>query len=167
MENEIGSVVRDQLADKLFAEFWPRLESCLKQCDQNLLWYAPNENTNSIGNLVIHLEGNLRQWVISGIAGKPYHRNRPQEFVPKQSFTVNELLFRLELLRKETEPVLRGLPPSILLNEKSIQGFETNVLGAFIHVVEHFSYHLGQVSYILKSNLNTDLGYFAGRNLEA
>jgi hypothetical protein len=166
MENKTGRVVIDQLAAKLFEEFWPRLESCVKQCDQDLLWYAPNENSNSVGNLVIHLEGNLRQWVISGIAGKPFQRNRPQEFVPNQLLTASELLLRLERLRKETEPVLRGLLPSELLTEKTIQGFDTNVLGAYIHVVEHFSYHLGQVSYILKSNLNKDLGYFAGRNLE-
>jgi len=167
-------VLSDKLAEaykatvrlKLFDEYWPRILQCLDECDDDLLWYRPNENTNSIGNLVLHLEGNVRQWVLHGVAGKEDLRNRREEFYASRRLRKDELTARLKNLKEEVVEVVNAVSAKQLLEHRSIQGFETSVLGALFHVVEHFSYHLGQITYLVKSVKNKDLGYYAGRNLE-
>lgn len=150
-ENELGREVLKELGARLFDEFWPRLDKCLVLCCEDQLWYRPNESCNSIGNLVLHLEGNLRQWVLHGVAGAEDVRQRKFEFASSGAYSTEELKQRMGLLKSELQEVWESVQPEWLSNKRLIQGFETSVLGALIHVVEHFSYHLGQISLDRKS----------------
>lgn len=171
---ETNSMLSQQIAEeykavvlsKLFDEYWPRLHQCLDECDPDLLWFRPNENTNSIGNLVIHLEGNVRQWVLHGVAGQEDRRNRHEEFDANRRILKDELNVRLKKLKEEVVAVVNAVSEEQLLEHRSIQGFETSVLGVLFHVAEHFSYHLGQITYLVKSVKNKDLGYYSDRKLE-
>lgn len=166
MTNEFHEIFIAEVREKLFEEFWPRLFQCLDECDKELLWHQPNTNTNSIGNLVLHLEGNVRQWLLHGVDGQPDNRNRPWEFEHGKQLPVDELKNRMNQLRCEIEALLDRIVPWHLTEKRTIQGFYTTVMGALVHVTEHFSYHLGQITLLVKLNKNIDLGYYAGRDID-
>ena len=166
MSEGFTELFKAEVRDKLFGEYWPRLLQCLHECDDELLWFRPNEQSNSIGNLVLHLEGNVRQWLVHGVGGKADTRKRSDEFDHRNNFSRSDLVIILERLKADVLAVIDTVDASRLAESRSIQGFNTSVLGALFHVTEHFSYHLGQISYIVKANKNIDLGYYADRNLD-
>jgi len=114
------------------------------------LWWRPNESSNSIGNLLLHLSGNVRQWIVSGIGGQSDVRKRNMEFAARGGATASSMLDGLDATLREVDDVLRGLLPSELLERRSIQGRDTTVMEAVYHVVEHFAGHTGQIIWIAK-----------------
>ena len=120
-----------------------------------------------MGNLVIHLCGNVRQWILSGLGGAPDDRNRPGEFSEEGPIPRAELLQRLERTLQEAMGVIEKTDPEALLEKRTVQGFPVSRLSVLIHVVEHFSYHTGQIAYAVKSRKDVDLGFYAGKDLNA
>ena len=151
---------------RLFEESWPRLKRCLDLLEEEEVWLRPNENSNSVGNLVLHLCGNARQWIVSGLGGTPDERRRSEEFAERGPILKAHLHELLDALQPEIIQILDGLTGDDLLKIYNIQGFSENGISVLVHVVEHFSYHVGQVSYFVKARKNLDLGYYAGLNLE-
>ena len=117
------------------------------------LWWRPNEASNSIGNLILHLAGNVRQWIVAGVGRQPNERNRQQEFDERRTIPKHELRARLTDVLAEADAVLAHLQEAELCEARHIQGFETTVMKAIYHVVEHFSMHTGQIQWIAKSQL--------------
>jgi uncharacterized damage-inducible protein DinB len=144
----------------LTEEFLPRIRAVVEALPEEDLWWRPNEASNSIGNLVLHLAGNVRQWIVSGVGGLPDDRNRQGEFDRRDPLPARELLDRLTATVEEADAVLSALPEEELVAPRTIQGRETTVLGAVYHVVEHFSMHTGQIAYIAKLRLGRDLGFY-------
>jgi len=165
MPNQFNSVFLAEIRLRLLEESWPRLEQCLRESDEKMLWFRPNSNTNSIGNLVLHLEGNVRQWLLHGIGGAPDKRKRAGEFAVNQSLSSSDLLSRMKDLHNEVSELLQSAEAMDLLQPKEIQGFETTVMGALVHVTEHFSYHIGQITFLIKWQKDIDLGYYGDRDL--
>ena len=150
---------------RLLEESAPRLKKCLKLMTEKEIWHRPNDNTVSAGNYFIHLLGNARQYIVSGIGGQPDYRVRQQEFDETGPIPAAKLIGDLDALMVEVEHVLNGITYDMLLQKKRVQGFEYTVLAILVHVVEHFSYHVGQISYIVKSTKDLDLQYYAGVDL--
>ncbi|MGH7449804.1 MAG: DinB family protein [bacterium] len=144
----------------LMQEYLPWLRACLAKLSEEDVWWRPNEKSNSIGNLILHLCGNIRQWVIHGVDGTADERNRPAEFVAHESFSKIELLQKLESTLSEVDSVLANVHLEKLADQRVIQGFNVTVLGAIFHVVEHFSYHTGQIIYITKMRTGEDLKFW-------
>lgn len=161
-----ATIYKFDVVNKLFNEFWPRVYQCIDECDQELLWISPNQNCNSIGNLVLHLEGNLRQWIISGIFGKTDVRDRKEEFRPDQGISVIKLKNRLKELKEELLPLINQLTSDDLMRTYRIQTYTLSGIGVLLQVTEHFSYHLGQITFIIKFYRNMDTGYYAELNLD-
>lgn len=134
----------------LCAEYPAKLRAAVAVLPPDRLWWRPNEDANSVGNLLLHLSGNVRQWVISGIGGQPDVRRRELEFAARGGAAAAGLLEGLDVTLREADGVLRGLLPSELLQRRTIQGRETTVLEAIYHVVEHFAGHTGQIIWIAK-----------------
>jgi uncharacterized damage-inducible protein DinB len=141
-------------------EYLPWLRACLAKLNEEDVWWRPNEKSNSAGNLILHLCGNIRQWIIHGVGGAADLRNRPAEFAARESGSKAELLQKLESTLAEVEAVLANLPLDKLAEPRVIQGFNVTVLGAIFHVVEHFSYHTGQIIYITKIRTGEDLRFW-------
>jgi uncharacterized damage-inducible protein DinB len=110
--------------------------------------------------LILHLCGNIRQWVIHGVSGAADARNRPAEFAAREACSKAELLQKLETTLAEVDAVLANLQLEKLAEPRVIQGFNVSVLGAIFHVVEHFSYHTGQIIYITKMRTGEDLKFW-------
>ena len=123
-----------------------RIDTCVSKLPADSLWARDSESENAIGNLLLHLEGNVRQWVLSGIGGAPDTRDRPSEFSARSGATASVLLTNLRVAVDDALNVIRTLPHSRLVEAVSIQGYDTSVLGAIFHVVEHFSGHTYQSS---------------------
>jgi len=151
---------------RLFEENFPRLRKCLGELTKTDVWYRPNMHSNSVGNLTLHLIGNCRQWITSGLGGQPDKRDRQQEFDEQGPIATDELLQKLDDLEVELKEVLENVPLEELVRKRPVQTFEESGIGILVHVVEHFSYHVGQITYFVKSRKNMDMGYYKNIDLE-
>lgn len=152
---------------RLVDESLPRIRRCLERLDDGEIWRRPNAHTSSLGNLVLHLAGNVRQYLVSGLGGAPDVRNRAGEFSEKGPVPRPELLERLETAVAEAMKAIEGLTPEALAKVYTVQGFRETGLSILVHVVEHFSYHTGQIAYTVKGLKDVDLGFYRGRDLDA
>ena len=131
-------------------DFLPKLLHCLNAMTDDQIWWRPNEQSNSVGNLVLHLRGNLKQWIVAGIGGERFRRDRDSEFTTRERVPKAELVSGIQSAIDEVEAVLANVSASQLLVRYLIQNYRVSALQATYHVVEHFSYHLGQILYIYK-----------------
>jgi len=138
----------------------PRIETCLAKLTPEQVWARGGENENAIGNLVLHLCGNVRQWIVSGVGGQPDTRDRGGEFAARGGQSVSELGARLRATVEEATAVIAALPPERLAQSLVIQGYRVSVLEAVYHVVEHFSMHTGQILFATKMVTGADLGFY-------
>ncbi len=141
-------------------EYLPKITSSVARLPLEDLWWRPNPASNSIGNLLLHLAGNLRQWVISGIGQAPDVRQRQEEFDSRAPIPIDELLALLAETVHEADHVLARLEPDRLTETRRIQGKEVTLVEAIYHAVEHFSMHTGQIVYITKLRTGEDLGFY-------
>lgn len=155
--NEIGQNFINESHEFLSAKYLPKIERCLEQLTDEDVWWRPNEESNSIGNLVLHLEGNVREWLVGGVGGFPFERVRQREFDERQMISRAELIERLRKIVAEADAVLANLDVSLLTERRQIQGRDTTVLRAIYHVVEHFSMHAGQIFLLTKMRTEKDL----------
>jgi uncharacterized damage-inducible protein DinB len=143
---------------RVFEESYERIYKCLSMIEERDLWRSPANNIPSIGNLILHMSGNARQWILSGLGGKPDNRDRDQEFVIQSNIKKSELIFLLQTLRANLRTVIEDTDSSEITSSHSIQGFEVTGFSMIIHVIEHFSYHTGQITTLTKwlTQKNTD-----------
>lgn len=151
---------------RLLGESLPRLKRCLDLLEEEEVWLRPNESSNSVGNLVLHLCGNARQWIVSGLGGAVDNRRRSEEFSARGPLPKSYLIELLDALASDIEAVLDRLSEGDLLKVYPVQVFQETGISILVHVVEHFSYHVGQVGYFVKARKNLDLGYYSGHDLE-
>src|SRR5689334_10237783 len=135
--SDVPSVFIDQARTFLCSQYLPKIERCLEQLTDEQIWFRPNNVSNSIGNLVLHLCGNARQWIVAGLGGSPDLRDRDSEFTQRAVIPRADLLQRLRTTLNEVNQVLINLDPQVLLENRTIQGKNVEVLEAVFHVTEH------------------------------
>jgi len=143
----------------------PRIEKCLNELSEEEIWKKPNNSSNSVGNLILHLCGNITQYIISSLNEKEDNRNRDKEFTTTSGYTKSELLKKLTTTLDQAIHILKNLSEKDLLRVRTVQGFDYSGIGIIIHVVEHYSYHTGQITFWTKFLKNKDLGFYAGVDL--
>ena len=144
---------------KLLQHYWPRLRASVETLTDEQVWWRPNEASNSIGNLLLHLNGNVRQWLVDSFEGREDKRDRPAEFAAQDGLTTAQLLQQLSTTMDAAAIVLRKLTENDLVASYEIQGYHVSGLAAVYQVVEHFGMHYGQIAYISKSLSGRDLGF--------
>lgn len=162
----LATAVIHEVRRRLFTECVPRLKTCVSLLSDEEIWHRPNAQTVSVGNLVLHLCGNVRQWMLSGLDGQPDTRRRRAEFDERGPLPASELLQRLDAVMTEAAVLLDRLTPQRLLDVRPVQGFDETGVAILIHVTEHFSYHVGQITYAVKSRKGVDVGYYKGIDLD-
>jgi uncharacterized damage-inducible protein DinB len=163
-DHELAALFLEFSRKKLLSQYWPRLKECVAPLTDEQLWWRPNDASNSIGNLLLHLDGNVRQWLVASFNKDEDMRNRPAEFAAQGGLSAADLLDRLGATLEEAGQVLERLTADELLAPYEIQGYHTRGLDAIYHVVEHFGMHYGQILYITKSMLAKDLGFYKELN---
>ena len=137
----------------------PRIVECLQQLSEEEIWWRPNSSSNSAGNLVLHLCGNVRQWIIAGLGGAEDKRERDREFAERGPIPRQALVTQLRRTVRDACRVLARLSEDSLLLKHDIQGYHVTGLDAAFRVAEHFGYHTGQIIYITKLKRAQDLRF--------
>ena len=146
--------------EKLLNQYWPRLRSCVEGLSDEQVWWRPNDASNSIGNLILHLNGNVQQWLVASFKRSEDLRDRPAEFRERRSIPACALLEKLGATFTDASEVLASLSEADLLTTFEIQGYTVTGLHAVYQVVEHFGLHYGQIVYITKLLRGEDLGFY-------
>ncbi|HEX8891134.1 MAG TPA: DinB family protein [Pyrinomonadaceae bacterium] len=144
----------------LTEEYLLKIELCLERLSDEEVWWRANAESNSIGNLLLHLSGNARQWIVCGVGGRVDERKRQQEFDERARLPREELLARLRQTVAEVDDTLARFETEHILERRQIQGCDVNVLEAIFHVVEHFSMHTGQIILLTKMQKSLDLKFY-------
>jgi len=158
--NEFGAAFIAQSRYYLAKDYLPKIERSLALLNEEQIWWRSNPQSNSVGNLLLHLSGNVRQWIVVGLGGATDTRDRDAEFAQRNAIPRDELIGRLKQTLHEADETLAALDPARLLEKVRIQGLEVSVLEAILHVVEHFSMHAGQIVYITKLLTAHDLHFY-------
>jgi uncharacterized damage-inducible protein DinB len=140
--SEIGGEFIKQSRSFLVQDYLPKIERCLGLLTDEQVWWRANPESNSVGNLLLHLSGNVRQWIVVGLGGATDSRDRDAEFAQREVILCEELLGRLKQTIQEADATLAAFDPEKLLETVHIQGLESSALEAIFHVVEHFSMQL-------------------------
>lgn len=147
----IASAFIERSRHYLAYEYPTKIERCLASLPTDAMWRRTGDGSNSIGNLLLHLEGNVRQWLVSSVGGAPDHRERSAEFAAREGADARTLFASLSATLLHADVVLASLTPDDLLTNRVIQGRDVTVLDAVYHVVEHFALHTGQVILLTKA----------------
>jgi uncharacterized damage-inducible protein DinB len=138
---------------ELLRELMDRIAVCVDRLSEEQIWWKANAETNSIGNLLLHLRGNISQWVLAGLGGIAYERHRTEEFTASRSAGKCQLVEALRQTVEEARRVIAGLTTDDLLRRRTIQGYDADGVYVVIHVGEHMSYHTGQIIHMTKELL--------------
>ena len=141
----------------LSSDYLPKIERCLEALNEEDVWWRAGEGSNSIGNLLLHLEGSTRAWIVTVAGGIQSPRNRQLEFDERKHIPSAELLARLKTMFAEADDVLARLDPNALLERRQSPWEEVTVMWAIYHAVEHFSMHTGQIIMLAKIRAGGDL----------
>jgi len=159
-ESAVSSAFVGHARNYLVHHYLPKIERCLEKLSDDQIWWRANPESNSIGNLVLHLCGNARQWIIAGVNESADSRERDKEFRQLEIVPVNELVTLLRETVFEIDQILSRLDPPTLLTVRRIQGLDVGVLEAIFHVTEHFSMHTGQIIMLTKMLTKSDLSFY-------
>ena len=142
-----------------------RITRCLEELTEEQVWQRPNASSNSVGNQILHLCGNIRQWIVTGLGGLPDQRKRAEEFAATGGEEKAELLGRLSRVVADSKTVINKLTEEDLLRERPVQAFHHDGVFILTHVTEHLSYHTGQIIFWVKALKDKDLDLYAGVEL--
>ena len=159
-ESSLSMTFLEFSRQKLFEENWPRLRDCVESLTDEQVWWRPNEASNSIGNLLLHLNGNVRQWIVSSFNHLEDARERSAEFSERRAIPASVLLEKLGATLRDASEVLARLTEADLFTTFNIQGYTVTGLEAVYHVVEHFGMHYGQIVFITKLVRGENLGFY-------
>lgn len=137
-----------------------RIHDCVDRLSGDQIWLRHSENENSVGNLVLHLSGNVRQWIGHAVAGQPDQRDRDSEFAARGGLDKTALLARLDEAVDAAVATIGKLPPARLEQQVTVQKYNVTILEAIYHVVEHFAQHTAQIIFATKLLSGEDLGYY-------
>jgi hypothetical protein len=150
--DDLAAAVGAEAAKELSSAL-ARIKHCLGQLSDEQIWWRSQPALNSIGNLVLHLCGNLRQWIVAGLSGVADVRDRPAEFAERAPIARDELLRRLETVVAEARSVLAQQTGRQLLETRQIQDFDVTGLGAIFDSVPHFRGHTQEIIHLTREQL--------------
>jgi uncharacterized damage-inducible protein DinB len=157
---EVSLAFLQNARDLIAQEYLPKVERCLEKLTDEQVWWRPNPESNSIGNLLLHICGNARQWIVCGLGAEADQRRRQSEFDERRVIPRDELLALLKTTFADVDNDLATFDPSRLLESFSIQGTEATALAAIFHVTEHISMHTGQIILLTKMLANVDMVFY-------
>jgi len=159
-DNAIPRAFIARASGYLLNDYLPKIERCLEKLSDEQIWWRANEESNSIGNLILHLCGNARQWIVCGVGSAPDKRNRDSEFEQRDVIRRSDLIALLRSTLLDVETTLQSVDPTTLLEYRKIQGNDVDILEAIFHVTEHFSMHTGQIIMLTKMMTSADLRFY-------
>jgi uncharacterized damage-inducible protein DinB len=136
------------------------LLKCIDQLKEEEMWWRPNESSNSVGNILLHLCGNISQYILSSLGQQPDIRERDAEFAARAGYDKAALWKKMANTIEEACRVVTATSQEEMLRERMVQGFQFSGVGVALHAVEHLSYHTGQVAYLVKLLKDRQIGLY-------
>ncbi|HEY7568368.1 MAG TPA: DUF1572 family protein [Gemmatimonadaceae bacterium] len=146
-------------------EYLPKIRLAIEPLSEEAIWWRGNESCNAIGNLMLHLAGNIRQWIVSGVGGAQDVRQRSTEFRARGGKDKAALLAILTDAARDADVVIAALRAEDLLQDRLIQGRSVTIFEAVYHVVEHFSTHTGQIILLAKLHAGEQVRFYDDADL--
>lgn len=143
----------------------PRIEKCFVQLSEEDIWKRPNKSSNTIGNLIVHLCGNIGQYIISSLGEEKDNRERDLEFSMNGGHNKAELLKLLSTTVEKAVATIGASSETTMMKRRLVQGFDFTGIAIVMHVVEHFAYHTGQIAFWTKLLKDKGLGFYEGQDL--
>ncbi|HCA78670.1 MAG TPA: hypothetical protein DEP53_02945 [Bacteroidetes bacterium] len=144
---------------RLLSHYWPRVQRCVNELSNEQIWWREHDSNNSVGNLVLHLAGNLNQFILSAFGGAPDTRDKEMEFSERTPVSREFLLKKLETTLRDSDKILSLFNPDRFSDKTVLQGRERTYLEVLAIVLEHFALHTGQIIYIAKLKTGKDLKF--------
>lgn len=133
---------------------------CLSQLNDEQAWWRPFEEANSIANILLHLCGNMTQWIIAPLTGRPDLRRREEEFARRDATSIAELRDRFVAVAGEAVAILKTFDSERLLDALRVQGYEVSVMGALYNSISHLRGHEQEIVYITRLQLQGAYRYW-------
>lgn len=162
--NDIVSEFIDHSTHRI-EENTPCILKCMNELSEEDMWKRPNDSSNSVGNMILHICGNVRQYIIASLGETGDTRERDKEFSTTGGTTKQELIRKLTDTVSQAIKIIRQQTEESLSKKRMVQGFHLTGVGIIIHVVEHYSYHTGQIAFWTKLLKDKDLAFYGTRNL--
>lgn len=162
---DITKAIVNEFEIRVFNESFARIKLCIDLIDENDIWQSPNDKITSIGSSILHICGNAKQWMCSAIGGDDDLRERNEEFNTDNFYTKIELIELIENTENSLHTVLSQLTTQDLKVKYVIQGFSVSGFSSIVHVIEHVSYHTGQITLLAKLFTNKSTNYYDEKNL--
>ncbi|HKQ73316.1 MAG TPA: DinB family protein [Blastocatellia bacterium] len=158
---------------RLIEDYFVKIASAIEALNDEQVWRRPNESSNSVGNLLLHLSGNVRQWIVTGVGGAEDTRDRASEFAARDSVSKGELIELVKTTLDQADAILAKIEDECAVAKSDAplqrvcnpQAYETSVFDAIFHVVEHFSYHTGQIIFAAKWLAEGQVSFYDDRRL--
>jgi len=141
----------------IMQECLEKIGHCFSQLEEHDIWWRPYQEHNALGNIILHLCGNLGQWVIHGVTEQPDTRDRPAEFSHRGVIPKQQLLEWLGQTISKADAVIAGLDEQSLLEPRRIQGYEVLVQAAIQNSVSHLVGHTQEIIWVTR--LRVGAGY--------
>ena len=162
----IETQIKEEFTRRMKEESLMRINACLDFMTEENIWYSPNENVNSAGNLVLHLCGNINQYINATLGGENDNRERSLEFTADKSHNKIALQKKISTVITKAVQVINNQTLELFTKEYDVQGFREKGIAIVIHVIEHTSYHTGQITTLCKWLENVDTKYYDGLDLD-
>ena len=159
MTNEMGEAYIRWCRHRLLEHYWTRVQRCLTLLPPEDIWWRAHETNNSVGNLVVHLTGNIRQFILSSFGNMPDVRDKEAEFATREEISRESLLAGLETALRQADRVLQEFPAEKLLEKTTLHARERTYLEILAIVMEHFALHTGQIIFVTKLKIGKDPGF--------
>jgi hypothetical protein len=148
--SELGAVVIEAIRKRMTEILPPQIRECVGKISDDQIWWRPNDQSNSVGNLILHLTGSLRHYVSHSIGGFQYERDRPAEFAEKGPLPKDELLKLFDQMVEQVDVTLRSLSKERLLDAGTQPSYNPTVFDQLYGASLHMSLHAGQIIYVTK-----------------
>ncbi len=164
MESPFSRTFKESICYRI-SESQRMLSISLSKIEASQLWERPNDNSLSLGNQLLHLKGNMTQYILSVLGQEADIRNRPLEFETQNGLQLEELQEELNSSLEKAKKCIQNCPEEQLLKKHNVQGFHLSGVDVAVHATEHLSYHTGQIAFWIKQLTNSQLGFYEGFDL--
>ena len=157
--------LRKEFEIRVFDESFNRIRRCLSLIDEKDLWSSPNAQISSIGVLVEHVIGNASQWICAALGEQPDTRIRDVEFEVHDENNISDMRSKVDQCEVNLRETICKLKTNVVNQKFVIQGIESTGFSVVVHVIEHVSYHTGQITFLTKYYTGKQTDYYGEMDL--
>ncbi len=146
----MNDILLHALRTRITGAFPEQIRAAVAPLSDEQLWWRPNESSNSIGNVLLHLSGSLNHYLNRNLGALDFHRDRAAEFAERRAIPKAELLAAFEKMVASAEKTFDGLTPDRLADASPEPSMHSLLVEDLVNVAAHLAFHAGQIVWIAK-----------------